>query len=91
MQSLENSCPKCEPHNEWSEQLFQMCLQRVLQVLQDLQHPLQTHLEELLTPLVVWLTLGTAVLEALHGREVTLLQSEDHERERGGQHLTLMP
>ena len=36
VQSLENSCPKCEPHNEWSEQLFQMCLQRVLQALQGL-------------------------------------------------------
>jgi len=32
---LESSCPKCEPHNAdmWSEELFQMCLQRVLDVM----------------------------------------------------------
>jgi len=35
VQILESSCPKCEPHNAdlWSEQLFQMCLNRVVQAL----------------------------------------------------------
>ena len=35
VQILENSCPKCEPHNAdmWCEELFQMCLQRVIEAL----------------------------------------------------------
>ena len=35
VQILESSCPKCEPNNAdvWCEELFQMCLQRVLEVL----------------------------------------------------------
>jgi len=35
LQILESSCPKCEPHNAdlWSEQLFQLCLKRVLEAL----------------------------------------------------------
>ena len=35
LQILESSCPKCEPHNAdlWSEQLFQLCLNRVLEAL----------------------------------------------------------
>jgi len=35
VQILESSCPRCEPHNAdiWSEELFQMCLQRVMQAL----------------------------------------------------------
>ena len=40
VQILESSCPRCEPHNAdlWSEQLFNNCLQRVLQALQALQY-----------------------------------------------------
>lgn len=35
VQILENTCPKCEPENAdmWCEELFQMCLQRVLEAL----------------------------------------------------------
>ena len=35
VQILENSCPKCEPNNAdmWCEELFQLCLQRVLESL----------------------------------------------------------